>query len=401
MNRTRNASVLLITSCLVAAACAGGDDEAAPETTESTVAPTTAPAPSTTEPAPTTAAPTTTAPPSTTTSTTIPDVLRMPLTGEPIDDESEIPDRPALVVKISNAPLNVVPQAGLNNADIVFEEVINDQATRLAAVFHSQGMDPVGPIRSGRAQDINLLLSLQRPLFAWSGGNPSVTRAIRDSELVDLAHGRASGFYRRQGRSDANTLFSATEPLWAQDTDETGRPNVVFPYLRDGESLPTDASATRIEVTLDSLRAVWEYDEETDGYYRTQNGREHTTETEDGVEPVWVRNVVVMQADYGVNTFDGNPDAAVLGANPVFVFTGGTVQEGQWLRFEPEDPFEFFDNFDDLNRLPLQPGRTWMEIPRNQDGVLSWSDADGEEFTPAGDESTDEGSDDEASSDDG
>jgi hypothetical protein len=323
----------------------------------------------------------------------------MPLTGEPIDDESEIPDRPALVVKISNAPLNVVPQAGLNSADLVFEEVINDQATRLAAIFHSQGADPVGPIRSGRAQDINLLLSLQRPLFAWSGGNPSVTRAIRDSDLVDLsAVNGSSGYYRRSGRRDANTLFSDTEALWAQTTDEAGRPNPVYPYLREGEELSGDP-ATRIEIVMDSLDIVWEYDEETDGYYRTQDGVEHTTETEDGVEPVWVKNVVAMLADYGVNTFDGNPDAQVLGSNPVYVFTGGTVQEGEWLRFLPEDPFQFFDNFDDLNPLPLQPGRTWMEIPRNIDDVISWEGPDGPDGPEVSDESSDAESSDSGDSD--
>ena len=363
----RSALALLLTAGFVAASCSGGDDEAAPTTPAPTV--------ETTDPTTTTTSTTTTSttvPRTTTTSTTIPDVLRMPLTGEPIDDESEIPDRPALVVKISNAPLDVMPQAGLNSADIVFEEVINDQATRLAAVYHSQDVDPVGPVRSGRAQDINLLLSLDRPLYAWSGGNAAVTRAIRDSDLIDLsAVNGSSGYYRRSGRRDANTLFSSSEALWAQTTDEAGRPSPVFPYVRGGERITGDA-ATRIEVTMDSLDVVWEYDEETDGYYRTQNGREHTTETADGVEPVWSKNVVVMVADYGVNTFDGNPDAQVLGSNPVYVFTNGVVQEGEWLRFMPEEPFQFFDDFDDLNPLPLQPGRTWMEIPRNLDDIVSW-----------------------------
>lgn len=362
----RPALALLLTLGFVAASCSGGDDDA----TETTPAPTV----ETTDPTTTTSSTTTTSTtvPRTTTTTTIPDVLRMPLTGEPIEDASEIPDRPALVVKISNAPLNVMPQAGLNSADIVIEEVINDQATRLAAVFHSQDVDPVGPIRSGRAQDINLLLALQRPLFAWSGGNPAVTRAIRDSDLIDLSSvNGSSGYYRRSGRRDANTLFSSSEALWAQTTDEAGRPNPVFPYVRDAEPV-TGEPATRIEVTMDSLDVVWEYDEETDGYYRTQNGREHTTETADGVEPVWAKNVVVMLADYGRNQFDGNPDAQVLGSNPVYVFTKGVVQEGEWLRFMPEDPFQFFDNFDDLNPLPLQPGRTWMEIPRNLDDIVSW-----------------------------
>ena len=371
MNRTRSAIALILSASLLAVACSGGDDDAAPDTSSDTTVDDTVEESTTTRATTTSSSSTTT-----TTTTTVPDVLRMPLTGEPLDDPSEIPDRPALVVKISNAPLSVVPQAGLNAADIVFEEVINDQVTRLAAVFHSNEADPVGPVRSGRAQDINLLLSLQRPLLAWSGGNPAVTRAIRDSDLIDLsAVNGSSGYYRRSGRSSPNNLYSDTEALWAQTTDEAGRPRVLFPYLDEGER-PDGEPATRIEVVMDSMRIVWEYDSETGGYFRVQNGREHTTETDDGVEPVWAQNILVMLADYGRNQFDGNPDAQILGSNPAFVFTGGVVQEGAWLRFLPDDVIELYDNFDDLNPLSLQPGRTWVEIPRNQDDVLTWETDD-------------------------
>ena len=86
----------------------------------------------------------------------------------------------------------------------------------------------------------------------------------------------------------------------------------------------------------------------------------------------WTDNVVVMLADYGTNVFDGNPDAQVLGSNPVLVFTDGKVQQGVWLRFESTDPFSLFDNIEDLNELHLQPGRTWLEIPRNVDGTVEW-----------------------------
>lgn len=368
MKRTTPALALLVSAGLLATACSG-DEESAPSTTETVTVDSTIEETTTTR-----ATTTTTSPPPSTTPDTVADVLRMPLTGEPVEDPTDIPDRPALVVKISNAPLSVVPQAGLNSADLVFEEVINDAATRLAVVFHSQDMDPVGPVRSGRNQDINLLLSLQRPLFAWSGGNPAVTRAIRDSDLVDLsAVNGSSGYYRRSGRRSPNNLYTDTEALWAQTTEDAGRPVPVFPYLREGEELSGEP-ATRVEVTMDSLDVVWEYDAESGGYYRTQNGQEHTTETEDDVEPVWAKNVVVILADYGQNPADGNPEAQVLGSNPVFVFSGGLVQEGEWLRFLPEDPFEFFDNFDDLNPLPLQPGRTWTEIPRNLDDVVSWEE---------------------------
>lgn len=363
MNRTLTG---LVAVALVAAACSGGDDA-----TEGTDA-TTSTAEATTTVASTTVAPTTTTTVPATTTTTVPDVLRMPLTGEPLDDPSEIPDRPALVVKISNAPQSIIPQSGLNDADIVIEEIINDQATRLAAVYHSADSDPVGPIRSGRAQDINLLRALNQPLFAWSGGNPAVTRAVRDSDLVDLDARFNSGYYRRSGRSDANTLYSSTDVLWAQTPEEAGRPTRVFPYLPVGDE-PDGEPATEITVQLDSVRAEWTYDEETGRYYRTQNGQEHTTEQGGEVNPVWVDNVVVMMADYGLNPADGNPDAQVLGSNPVFVFSGGTVRVGAWLRFEPTDPLGFFDNVDDLDPIGLVPGRTWLEIPRNIDDVLAWS----------------------------
>jgi hypothetical protein len=369
VNRTSLTTAVAVVSALILAACSGGDDDVA-ATTEMSSSTDGESTPTTSSTSTTTSAPTTTVAPVTT--TTVPDVPRMPLTGEPIDALSEIPDRPALVVKLSNAGRDALPQAGLNRADIVIEEVINDQVTRLAAVYHTQESDPVGPVRSGRAQDINLVLALNRPLFSWSGGNPAVRRQVRDADLVDLDAGFASGYYRRSGRRSPNNLYSSTEALWAQAPDDAEPPPVVFPYLRDGEQLTGDP-ATEIEIRLDSVVARWEYDADSGLYLRSQNGSEHNTEQDGDVTRVTADNIVVMMADYGRNEFDGNPDAQVLGSNPVFVFSGGTVRAGVWLRFAPTDPFGLFDNVDDLNPIGLQPGRTWLEIPRNTDGTVSWS----------------------------
>jgi len=367
VNRIAWWTSLLVPVALLASACSRGDDDAATTTSPSTtsvITTTTEMSASTTSSTTTTSIVSAVAP--------IVDITRMPLTGEPIADESAIPDRPALVVKISNAPPSVLPQAGLNQADIVFEEIVNDNVTRLAAVFHSQGTDPVGPVRSGRAQDINLLTAFNRPLLAWSGGNRAVTAAIEGSDLIDLSNLHTSGYYRRSGRKDPNDLYSSTEVLWGHTPDDATRPSQVFSYLGEGQEL-TGESATTIEIGLDTVKVRWTYDADTDGYYRTQNGIAHNTETSSGVERVWTRNVVVMQADYGRNTHDGNPDAQVLGSNPVTVFTGGTVRSGIWLRYAATDGFSFFDSVEDLNVLPLQPGRTWIEIPRNVEGVISWA----------------------------
>ena len=136
---------------------------------------------SSTSDVPDTVAPATTVE-STTTTTTIPPMLA-PLTGLPV---STLITRPALAVKIDNHP-KARPQWGLNQADVVYEENV-EMLTRFAAVFHTNDSDPVGPIRSGRKQDIDLLEPLNSPLFAWSGGNAEVTNLVRASSLIDLSY---------------------------------------------------------------------------------------------------------------------------------------------------------------------------------------------------------------------
>ena len=128
------------------AACSGGDGESSAPTSTDAATTTAASTTSTSSTSTTsTVAPTTT---EAITTTTEPPVPVYPLTGLVMTDPF-IGALPALVVKIDNAP-GARPQSGMNEADIVVEEIVNDNLTRFAFVFQSQGADPVGPIRSGR-----------------------------------------------------------------------------------------------------------------------------------------------------------------------------------------------------------------------------------------------------------
>ena len=167
ISQKRRFAFSFILAGIALAACGGGGDSS--ESTTTSLAPTTV---ATTE-APTTVPETT---------TTVP-VPLMPLTGQPVVDEA-IAVRPAIAAKIDNHP-DARPQTGLNEADIVYEENV-EKWTRFAVVFHSQGSDPVGPLRSGRSQDIDILTSLNRPLFLWSGG--TTTRPSSLSYFVLTCH---------------------------------------------------------------------------------------------------------------------------------------------------------------------------------------------------------------------
>lgn len=362
------AAGLAATLVLIAAACGGGDDEAAPTTTVADTEPATTEVVETTVPE-TTEAPTTppTTPPTTVAATTTTEavIVRMPLTGIPLEFGQTVPDRPALVVKIDNNA-NARPQSGLNEADIVFEEVV-EFGTRFAAVFHSGNANPVGPIRSGRTQDIDLLSGLHQPLFAWSGGNAGVTRVIAESDFIDLNPNQYSGLYRRQGNNGTpHNYYSSTDELFAQFTPEdVGRPTPLFSYLRPGE-VPVGDPGGRAEFAMDANQVLWEFDPATNLYLRSTDGRAHNDELSD--RRVDTTNVVIMETPYRPSFVDArSPEGVTIGGGTAWVLSGGVVRQGFWLRDKAEDGIGLFDA--NGAAIPLQAGRTWVELMDPVDGV--------------------------------
>lgn len=323
----------------VAAACgAGSGEEEAVAETESAAAVTT-----TVE--------------ATTTTTTIP-VVRAPLTGAQAPDESVLA-RPALVVKIDNHP-QARPQWGLNQADIVFEENV-EMLTRFAAVFHSEGSDPVGPIRSGRLQDINLLASLNAPLFAWSGGNAQVSAAIRKSTMVDLSHSAANekgGFRRESSRNAPHNLLAETSKLWTLAPEGAQPPPPQFSYRADGAEV-TNASkpAGAVRIGMDGVKVQWEWKPDLLVFVRSQDDAPHVD-----IDDVRVnaKNVVLIFAEHSKSGI--SPVAKSVGSGEAWVYTAGVLVQGSWERLDPLVPFTLKDSAG--APIELTPGRTWVEVVR-------------------------------------
>ena len=335
-NRKSRNLVALVVAGLVFASCSGSSDSTSTESVvDSSVA--------TAE--------------ETTTTTTIP-IVRAPLTGAQAPDESVI-GRPALVVKIDNHPKSR-PQWGLNQADIVFEENV-EQLTRFAAVYHSQGSDPVGPIRSGRIQDINLLASFNGPLFAWSGGNAQVSAAIRKSTMVDLSHSSANeagGFRRESSRVAPHNLVAETSKLWTLAPADAKPPVPQFEYRADGETVPTDSKpAGAVKISMDGVDIMWEWSPENLTFVRSQDDKPHVDMQDVRIN---APNVVVVSVVYTKS--GSSPVAKSVGSGEVWVYTAGKLIQGSWERLDPFKPFVFKDTKGAV--IKLTPGRTWVEVIR-------------------------------------
>jgi Protein of unknown function (DUF3048) N-terminal domain/Protein of unknown function (DUF3048) C-terminal domain len=137
--------------------------------------------------------------------------LRSPFTGEPVPSLNRV-----LAVKIDNI-VYARPQTGLARADIVYVLPVEGGLSRLMAIFSSRYPPVVGPVRSAREDDLQLLRQFGRPAFAYSGATPRLLPYIhRTARIVNLYAGTSSGYYRDLSRVAPYNLYAHTRQLLAQ-----------------------------------------------------------------------------------------------------------------------------------------------------------------------------------------
>jgi hypothetical protein len=277
------------------------------------------------------------------TTTTI--VAREPLTGEVLGAP-----RPALVVKVDN--VDAAPQSGLNQADLVFEEIVEGQATRFAAVFNSMEANPVGPIRSARTQDVDLLQSLNDPALAYSGANEGVNAALQAAGFELLSEGNP-GFFRDDQRPAPHNLYANLAALWPQLTS-SGNAVAAFDYVAPGTAV-VGTPVTFAEMMVGSYDVRWDWDATQRLFLRSQLGAPH--ELTDGRASA--NNVIVLVVEYGASAAGGGPEAQTIGSGAAVVYSAGQKIEGTWTRQSATEPFHL-----EAAGQPIliTPGRTWVEL---------------------------------------
>lgn len=290
-----------------------------------------------------------------------------PLTGRP----GIGPARPALVVKIDNAP-KARPQAGINLADVVIEEAVEGGITRLFTIFHSQDPAQIGPVRSARSTDIALATVLNRPLFAYSGANNVFLQLIKQAPLVDIGVDSVPGAYRREkGRPALYDLFSTSEALYAAAPQGAAPPPPIFRYgAAAAGSRPSDGVHLEFRGRVVTL-VDWKWDAGKSGWTRVQNDTPHVDAEGTQVTATNVVVQVVPYEDTGIRDQSGEPvpEAKLVGEGRALLFRDGTVTEGKWSKASPEAITEY--KTADGQPLNLNPGQTWVELtPADGNGVL-------------------------------
>ncbi len=319
-----------------------------------------------------------------------------------VEDEEAL-ERRVVAVKIDNH-WNARPQSGIEQADAVYELLVEGGLTRFIALFHHSDTEYVGPIRSGRPTDPTLVKFLGAPLQI-SGAQPWVSSLIAGYG-VKLLGDNGNTTFRIRSRSAPHNLYGSTVAM-REVSDARGYVDdpPALPIFDFGDPTPGEDGATEIILDWSDRPEVrWEWtgseyvrfngdtphnwlalpsevdgeDDADDG--ETDEGSEDATEEEeDDAEPlleqqISIDTLVVLAAPrYWASSSSGSGSAVpaldTVGSGTAHLFYDGKVVEGTWARESVDDRFELSDG--DGEPITVPAGRLWIAVfPSGQQ--VSW-----------------------------
>ncbi len=276
-----------------------------------------------------------------------------PLTGVALAEGTAV--GPALSVKICNV-FACEPQDGLNQADVVFEEIVEGGITRYVSIWNSNVPVSVGPVRSLRPMDADIAAPFGG-IIAYSGYGAQETRDLAvDTGLVNVTENDPAMYRNDYNVAPYNLMLHAQEVIAANAG--LAAPAQQWAYagsLATSTAVLDGTPATSVQsIFSNSSDNTWTYDG-AGRYLRTQWEGPDLDLT--GAQ-LSAANVVIMRVN--VDEFVGVPRTRMVDSGELFVLSGGKVVHGTWSKAATAAPIVF--KGDNGVTIRLAPGNTWIEM---------------------------------------
>jgi hypothetical protein len=295
------------------------------------------------------------------TTTTIKHVRVAPLTGLP-DPTAISHRRSALTIKMDNT-WAAHPQYGLNKADVVYEEIVEGGITRLAAIFNSNLATKVGPVRSVRRTDREIVLPIGG-LFAFSGGAQYALQSIATAPVKIFNQSNAGGaMFRDFTRPPPHNLFANAFALMAKGV-KVHVPPPLFTYIpRSSRAFGAPVGSFTVNF-LAGYATNYQWNGRTRSWDRSIFAYPDVTADHVRVSPT---NVIVMSVNYKGGVGVEGSEAVLTGSGFVEVFSAGRLQKGHWFRSRIGKVTAYRSASGKV--IALRPGQTWVELLANGETV--------------------------------
>ncbi len=273
-------------------------------------------------------------------------------------------DGSILVVKIDDTP-DAHPQAGLEDADVVYIEQVEGGLTRLAAVFSSKIPDVVGPVRSARISDVELLEQFGRVAFAYSGAQSKLLPVIAQANLENLgAQRQGRDIYTNDPARQAPTAMmlqakTLMGKVAAQGSSIAISKNIGWNF-GDTRETGTAISSVKVFWPTSSYDVTWSQSEKR--WLLSQRGLPDLAASGLRLGPTTfvIQFVAITPSEYYDKVGGVTPFSATVGSGKGFILRDGLAIAALWNRPSAEAGTSW--TLSTGEEILFAPGQIWVAL---------------------------------------
>jgi len=259
------------------------------------------------------------------------------------------------------------PQSGPQNADAVFEVLVEGGMTRFINIFYESDTSYHGPIRSARPTDPTVLRPLDGVLVA-SGATGGLIPEILDMG-VPVITDRRPEYFRISSRRAPHNLYADTYKLKslaiAKGYKKSENPQPLFPW--GNPNISTWANGKSVKLKFSSQTSTtWTWNGSNyvrtyyDAYRGSNSGNDHSWINEDGLTgDIAFKTVIALFCEPYIHPLQ-LPSVKTVGEGRAVILHGGKMMDVRWKRGSNLDPFHIVDSNGNIMYIPA--GKPWISL---------------------------------------
>ena len=290
-------------------------------------------------------------------------------------------DRP-IAVMIDNHD-DAWPQAGLQDAYMVYEIVVEGGETRLMALFKGANADKIGPVRSARHYFLDYAME-NDAIYVHFGQSPQAESDIKKYSIDDINGISEDGttFWRVNDKAAPHNAVTSTERLLKSAESKkyktTSNETSVLNYVTDEVNLEDGEDAFTVTIPHSQLQTVeYYYDEQNKVYERYARNKEQTDWTTGN--PITTKNIIITFCDN--YTLSDPENKGRQGLKNIGTFNGYYITNGKAIKIKcTKQAREEKTVYTDLqgNIIEVNDGNTFVHIcPTDSNVVIEGSESEG------------------------
>jgi len=290
-----------------------------------------------------------------------------PLSGLFAPDEKV--DRRVVAIMFDNHP-SARWQAGLKDAEIIYEIPVEYPYTRYMGLFLINDPESIGPIRSARPYFITKVMEFDG-IYVRVGGSEQAKSDIRKYDIADIDGLTSSNkvFWRMKNKKAPHNLYSSMNVIRQTQVERNYREIGTYEGYQFNESDINlngySVNSIQLNYRKDNI-TEYIFDEENNMYKRYKDGQLHIDESDKSV--ITAKNIIIQEVNISVIDKEGRLRIDLIGEGKGKYITNGNGIDITWVKKGNSDKTYYYDG--NGNEIKLNTGITWIQIIQKDPNIV-------------------------------